>query len=1552
MSGAVGKMGKKGDHSKSSAEDSVFLRAVTANASWPDKEEFLDVIYWIRQFLGVALGLVWGIIPLKGFLGLFLFFVLNAAIVYAYYSMFQSVEDEDYGGPWEMVKEGFMTSFAGFLIWVIPNRAVLEVSQISSRWVPLVRDGSVFLEELCQLVVSMCIGDDGDAVRCVLRNDGSGSELAVAMLDPIILPGSCPVEQLFLAVGKRLDLDVQQLALTLCVNGTAEGNGMEGKNLCNCKSSTLQDVGFESTVENVVQVGLVRLCIKDKPENAFVERNNFLKDKGSSSGTYKRDSPYIGLVNQAMTCYLNSLLQTLFMTPEFRNALYRWEFDSSKEEESKSLVFQLQKLFLSLETSWRHSVETTELTKSFGWDSTEVWQQHDIQELCRVMFDTLELKFKETDQADLIKRLYEGMMLDYVKCLECGNEKAREDIYQDIQLPIRPFGQAKTYASVEEALQAFVQPEILNESNQYFCEKCNKKCDAHKGLKFKSFPYLLTIQMKRFEFDYSLMHRIKVNDRVSFPEVWDLHSFVTDSLAVSNGPVDGDTDVAMSSACEPSHSTTSFDDVKRMFGGVPEDFLQGYVSGGSNTNAYMLMYRRVDPQKNVRFLNSSDLPPHICALQEVIRAQEAQEDREKELDRLKMKLKIYYHRVDNGERKTIVFKCERDERLFEIEDQAYEMLLGCDSVPRNCWRLTEYVEDDDVVNFSFDKEELRGKAVGEVLEKNGIRNSTRNVFYLECRDPRDEFVPVRADGTSIWVDWVDAVASERREPFRIRGSLSMTVGDLKSRILRTRQRISDSSENSVDTDSVSLVLTTASGDLKEVSNDSSTLLEHGFSRKSSVFAQVSSAMEIDSPSCGPFEKTELYKHLVRISNSIRLKVRVPVISHALLNRLGLGPDGKPLPQEPPVIPPCSAHWKKLRPTPSKEAMDEESEESNQLTSISVDVGETPRPWQLDAGSLGPGLQFPHGEWGTSVLGSGFQLPRGESDECLIGSDFMGQDFLLPGGKLVPDLLGSGFQLPRGESDDRAVGPGFQLPVGNADLLGPGYQLPGGDHSEGSSLTDSERTMIGEVENDAESTKGCPGSDQGSPCNSPQNAMFDIHSSPEEDPLETDRTTAEKWDDRGYLEMGDGRNAPDNSRCGSEQLPPLAGKKMSYEQKSNSGLGSEIGAVGRKEFDEAIWAKDDEIIKHIKVELQGDLILVDVDRRISVDGFRRALSPYLNNVPPNLIHVMRNFSSSHDSLSCEMRDAEQLPCNPDETLSVKLTREIGPHDRVGRVFMFKPVLDSQKDNVYHSKFAPHDKHSELVCDEWVIQLGQSVGAVKKQLLPEIIQYVRRPVSIEEVRLRIKQWMKPGPVLFNDQIFIDASSDETGEINTPTYVLLHANWELCFEILNEPEMVKSPMDFVAYLRPWRPAGFRFAPLVEYSLSGVISEMFSIPVEFLEMARPTLIFTCLFCERYPSGDIEWFRLSESGEPTITGTVLRWGDVTYFRDSREKEKTPTDEEMKQMDQEDLVRNLVGNRSGVREMQSASAAPTPYTAKKEVGLTIYFDGRKPEKKARADETD
>ena len=95
-------------------------------------------------------------------------------------------------------------------------------------------------------------------------------------------------------------------------------------------------------------------------------------------------------------------------------------------------------------------------------------------------------------------------------------------------------------------MDAFVEPETLEGHNQYFCEQCNKKCDAHRvryqqlsnlylllfcislqGYKFKNFPYLLTLQLKRFDFDYSTMHRIKLNDRwVYLAEVLSHYSVV------------------------------------------------------------------------------------------------------------------------------------------------------------------------------------------------------------------------------------------------------------------------------------------------------------------------------------------------------------------------------------------------------------------------------------------------------------------------------------------------------------------------------------------------------------------------------------------------------------------------------------------------------------------------------------------------------------------------------------------------------------------------------------------------------------------------------------------------------------------------------------------------------------------------------------------------------------------------------------------------------------------------------------------------------------------
>lgn len=49
---------------------------------------------------------------------------------------------------------------------------------------------------------------------------------------------------------------------------------------------------------------------------------------------------------------------------------------------------------------------------------------------------------------------------------------------------------------------------------------------SFQGLRFLHFPYLLTLQLKRFDFDYTTMHRIKLNDRMTFPEELDMSPFI------------------------------------------------------------------------------------------------------------------------------------------------------------------------------------------------------------------------------------------------------------------------------------------------------------------------------------------------------------------------------------------------------------------------------------------------------------------------------------------------------------------------------------------------------------------------------------------------------------------------------------------------------------------------------------------------------------------------------------------------------------------------------------------------------------------------------------------------------------------------------------------------------------------------------------------------------------------------------------------------------------------------------------------------------------------
>ena len=63
--------------------------------------------------------------------------------------------------------------------------------------------------------------------------------------------------------------------------------------------------------------------------------------------------------------------------------------------------------------------------------------------------------------------------------------------------------------------------EQMDGENQYQCDKCAKKCDAEKGAALMTVPYVLSLQIKRFDYDWELDRRVKLDDQVTFPFVLD-----------------------------------------------------------------------------------------------------------------------------------------------------------------------------------------------------------------------------------------------------------------------------------------------------------------------------------------------------------------------------------------------------------------------------------------------------------------------------------------------------------------------------------------------------------------------------------------------------------------------------------------------------------------------------------------------------------------------------------------------------------------------------------------------------------------------------------------------------------------------------------------------------------------------------------------------------------------------------------------------------------------------------------------------------------------------
>ncbi|CAL0304149.1 unnamed protein product [Lupinus luteus] len=106
-------------HQNGHLSPSKFAKLFDPEVSW-DKDELGDILHWIRQFLGLVCGSVWGSIPVVGGIWFILFLVMSTGIIYGYYALVLKVDEEEFGGHGVLLQEGLFASITLFLLsWTL-----------------------------------------------------------------------------------------------------------------------------------------------------------------------------------------------------------------------------------------------------------------------------------------------------------------------------------------------------------------------------------------------------------------------------------------------------------------------------------------------------------------------------------------------------------------------------------------------------------------------------------------------------------------------------------------------------------------------------------------------------------------------------------------------------------------------------------------------------------------------------------------------------------------------------------------------------------------------------------------------------------------------------------------------------------------------------------------------------------------------------------------------------------------------------------------------------------------------------------------------------------------------------------------------------------------------------------------------------------------------------------------------------------------------------------------------------------------------------------------